>query len=112
MGNICITIPKSIDWKDYEEELKTVEDGSSEMHYKVHVLPKDVCAGDRCYVCYNGFVVGWMNITHIGKLDSFDCSTTGQKWDSWNYISRSGKFHYLEEKIPMKGFMGFKYVDF
>ena len=110
MGNICITIPKSISWEEYEKELKEVENGDMEMHYKVHVLPRDVNVGDKCYVCHNGYVKGWMKISHIGKLNGFDCTTTGKEWCAGNYISRTGKFHYLKNPVPMKGFMGFRKV--
>lgn len=111
MSSICITIPKSINWKEYEKELKTVEDGKMEMHYKVHVLPRDVNVGDKCYVCHDGFVRGWMKISHIGPIKGFKCSTTGKNWDGGNYISRTGKFYYLKNPYPMKGFMGFRKVD-
>lgn len=111
MSSIIITIPKNINWKDYEKELKAVEDGKMEMHYKVHVLPRDVNVGDRCYVCHDGFVRGWMKISHIGPINGFRCTTTGKDWDGGNYISRTGKFHYLKNPYPMKGFMGFRKVD-
>lgn len=109
--NICITVPKSIKWEEYEKELDAVEDGEQEMNYRLPTVPKDVEVGDRCYVCYNGQIIGWMEITGIGKKDGFDCSTTGRKWDEGNYISRSGEFHYLKNPVPMRGFMGYKYID-
>lgn len=59
MSSICITIPKSISWKE------------------------------------NGF----------------RCTTTGKDWGGGNYISRTGKFHYLKKPYPMKGFMGFRKVN-
>jgi hypothetical protein len=40
----------------------------------------------------------------------FDCTTTGNNW-SGNFIQRSGPFHRIDP-IPMKGFRGFRYVDF
>ncbi len=27
------------------------------------------------------------------------------------HISRTGKFNYLDNPIPMKGFMGYKYIE-
>lgn len=103
MGNICITIPKSVRWEDYEKELKEVEDGRCEMNYRVHVLPRDVNPGDKCYVCHDGYVRGWMRISRVGRLDGFECTTTGKEWGGGNYISRTGRFHYLDKPIPMKG---------
>jgi hypothetical protein len=45
MSSICITIPKTIKWEDYEKELKTVEDESQEMNYRIPTIPKDVKVG-------------------------------------------------------------------
>ena len=111
MSSIVITIPKSIKWTDYEKELSAVEDESQEMHYKIPTLPKDVNVGDRCYLCHDGYIKGWMKISHIGKLDGFECTTTGKDWSEGYYVSRTGPFHYLKNPIPMKGFMGYRKID-
>ena len=47
MSSICITIPKTIKWEDYEKELKAVEDETQEMNYKIPTIPKGVSIGDR-----------------------------------------------------------------
>lgn len=107
---ICITIPKTIKWEDYQKELDAVADYSQEMNFKVPFLPKNIKVGDRCYLCYNGYIIGWMQISSIGSK-SFDCTTTGKAW-SGNFISRSGPFHKLKTPIPCKGFRGFKYVTY
>lgn len=108
---IMITIPKTIKWSDYLKELETVADGSHEMNYKVAWKPGKVKPGDKCFVCYDGYVRGWMTISNISKK-SFNCSTTGKNWNEGWYISRTGKFHPVEEgKFPQKGFMGIKYVN-
>lgn len=111
MGNICITIPRTIKWEEYEKELKAVEDETQEMNYKLPTIPKDVKPGDRCYICHDGFVKGWMKISSIGNKDGFECTTTGKNWDKGCYVSRTGKFHYLQNPIPMKGFMGYRKFD-
>ena len=111
MSSICITIPKSIKWDDYEKELKTVEDETQEMNYRIPTIPKDVNIGDRCYICHNGYIKGWMKISNISKRDGFTCTTTGKDWCDGNYISRTGKFHYLKEQVPMKGFMGYRKLE-
>ena len=108
---ICITIPKSIKWEDYQKELDAVADWSQELNYKVNNLPTKVQKGDRCYLCYDGYIIGWMTITFIGQK-KFRCTTTGKDWDYGNYISRSGPFHRLKQPTPCKGFRGFKYVNF
>ena len=111
MKYICITIPKRIKWKDYKEELKAVEDESQEMNYKLPTCPKDVKVGDRCYICHDGLIKGWMKISNIGSKNKFSCTTTGIEWGDGCYISRTGKFNYLDNPIPMKGFMGHKYIE-
>lgn len=108
MSNIIITIPKSIKWSDYEKEIKAVEDETHEMHFKIPTIPTDVNVGDRCYVCHDGYIKGWMKISNIGHLENFKCTTTDCIWTEGNYISRTGKFHYLKTPIPMKGFMGYR----
>jgi hypothetical protein len=110
MSSICITIPKTIKWSDYEKELKAVEDESCEMNYRLPTCPKDVNVGDRCYLCHNGFIKGWMKISRIGWRKRFTCTTTGTVWEDGVYVSRTGKFHYLECPIPMKGFMGYRKI--
>lgn len=107
---MCITIPKTIKWSDYEKELKAVEDGTQEMNYKIPTVPKDVHVGDRCYVCHDGYIKGWMKISNIGKRSGFNCTTTGKEWNEGCYVSRTGKFHYLDRPVPMKGFMGYRII--
>ena len=109
---LCITVPKTISWSDYEKELADVADGRMEMNYKLSSYPKRVSVGDRCYVVHNGMIRGWMTITGIEQRDeSFKCETTGRIWNSGVYVKRSGPFHYLKNPIPMKGFMGYKYIQ-
>ena len=111
MSSICITIPKTIKWEDYQKELKQVEDGSYEMNYRLPTMPKDVNVGDRCYICHDGYIKGWMKISNIHEKDDFTCATTGIHWKKGVYVSRTGKFHYLKEPIPMKGFMGYRKIE-
>ena len=35
---------------------------------------------------------------------------TDKKWRD-KFIERSGPFHYLTEKVPYKGFQGFRYFN-
>ena len=111
MASICITIPKKIKWEDYEKELKQVEDETYEMNYRLPTLPKDVKVGDRCYICHDGLIKGWMKISNIGERNGFNCTTTGKAWNDGFYVSRTGKFHYLKTEIPMKGFMGYRKLE-
>ena len=109
---IIITIPKSVNWADYQKELDAVADGSQEMNFKVANLPNPdrVKVGNRCYLCYDGNIVGWMTITSMGPK-KFDCTTTGKEWEG-KFISRSGEFHKLDTFIPCKGFQGWRYINY
>ena len=78
---ILITIPKTIKWEDYKKELETVKDGNQEMSFRVSSKPTKVKPGDRCYLCHNGFIKGWMIISNIEYRNAFDCSTTVKNWD-------------------------------
>lgn len=107
---LLITIPKSTKWEEYQKELDAVKSEEMEMNFKVSSLPKGVNVGDRCYLVYNGFIVGWMKISFLGEKE-FDCTTTGKKWKG-NFVSRTGEFHELKKKIPYKGFQGYRYFDY
>lgn len=107
--SIIITLPSSEKWDEYENELKKVKNYTNVMNFKVHNFPKGVKIGDRCYVVYNGFVKGWMEIVGFSEKE-FVCNTTNKKWKG-KFIERSGPFHYLTEKIPYKGFQGFRYFS-
>lgn len=106
--DIVITLPKSVSWADYEKELEVVKDGSHVINFKVPRLPKQTYVGDKCYLCYNGNIVGWMKIVGF-QSGGFTCTTTGRFWEG-NFIQRSGKFNKIKP-IPMKGFQGFRYFD-
>jgi len=107
--DIIITLPSTIDWGDYVKELKTVEDESHILNFKVSKLPTKTAIGNKCYICWRGSIVGWMKISGLTKND-FNCSTTDKHW-SGNFIQRTGKFNYIDKPIPMKGFQGFRYFN-
>lgn len=107
--SIIITLPATVSWDTYEEELAKVADGKHVLNFRVPNFPKNVKIGDRCYVAHKGLVMGWMNIVGMTK-SQFTCEVTGKKW-SGCFIQRSGKFHYINERIPIKGFQGFRYFS-
>ena len=107
---ICITVPADTDWDEYKKEIRACEDWSHEMNFRVGSIPTRVKPGDRCYLCYRGRIVGWMEITSMGEK-SFRCTTTGREWETGKYISRSGPFHAIEP-VPQKGFQGYRYVTY
>lgn len=107
-SNIIITLPKNIKWQDYEKELLAVKNGNNEMRFKVGNIPTKPIIGGRCYIVYDNYIRGWMTITGIHK-GSFKCTTTGKIWDG-NFITRSGKFNYIDN-IEYTGFQGWRYCD-
>jgi len=107
--DLIITLPTNIEWSDYEKELKEVEDGRSVMNFKVSNFPTKTAVGKKCFICYRGNILGWMEIVGFSEKE-FGCSTTGIPWKG-KFVERSGKFNYLKEPVPMKGFQGFRYVN-
>jgi hypothetical protein len=104
--DIIITIPKTINWEEYEKELKKVEDYTHVMSFKVSNFPK-TRIGNKCYLVYDGNIIGWMKIVGLEEYE-FTCNTTGKNYDG-KFIQRSGPFNKIEP-IPMKGFQGFRYL--
>lgn len=107
---ICITIPKTVKWEEYQKELDAVKDGRQEMNFKVAQLPTKVKVGDRCYLCYDNQIIGWMRISYLGPK-SFNSTVGGQHWEGL-FISRTGPLNMLKNPIPCKGFRGYKYINF
>lgn len=106
---LLITLPSSIKWEDYEKELKTVEDESQVMNFKVPILPKDTSNIKRVYLLYKGNIVGWQKF--VGTSDKpFKCTTTDKNWDG-KFLQRTGPFHKIDP-IPYVGFRGFRYWHF
>lgn len=107
--SIIVTLPSTVKWEDYEKELKVVHDYSHTLNFKVHNFPKGIKKGDKCYIVHQGIIKGWMEIVGFSEKD-FLCTTTNKNWKG-KFIERSGPFHYLTEKLPMKGFQGFRYFN-
>lgn len=107
MSDIAITIPMHVAWEDYQMELDRAADGET-MNFKVSGMPK-ASPGDRCYVVHRGYVRGYMIISGLSE-EGFTCTTFGHRYDG-KFIQRTGPF-YPVEPIPMRGFQGFRYVNF
>lgn len=111
--DIIITIPKTTSWEDYKKEIRACETSEDTMMcYKVHNIPRNTVVGDRCYVVYCDKIIGWMNICYMGWISRQHCTTTQRLMGDGYCICRSGRFHYLEESIPMKSFRGWKYFNY
>ena len=107
--SLIITFPSYTKWEDYEKELRKAANYKYVLNFKVHNFPTGVHKGDKCYIVHNGYIIGWMEIVGFSQKE-FTCTTTNKKWDG-KFIERSGPFHYIQEKIPYKGFQGFRYFD-
>lgn len=105
---IVITLPAKIEWSDYEKELLAAASGET-LNFKVSHFPTDVSVGSKCYLVHRGYIRGWMTISGF-STKRFQCTTTG-KWFDGKFIERTGAFHYLDEKLPMNGFQGFRYFS-
>lgn len=106
--DIIITLPKGTSWEEYKKEINAVADGSEVMNFKVTNFPTKTSVGSKCYLVYDGRIMGYMLISGLSEK-SFTCSTTGRQW-SGKFIERSGKFHDIEP-IKMAGFRGFRYFN-
>jgi hypothetical protein len=101
-----ITLPRTVDWEEYEKELAAVADGKAVLNYRVRGFPKDMKPRDRCFLVWKGQVRGWMRIT--GLVDAvvpWKCEVTYRKWPAGKYIQRSGEFHRINGP-KMVGFRG------
>jgi len=105
--DIVVTIPKTVNWSDYEKELEAAEKGSI-LNFKVRAFPK-TSIGNRCYICYNDNIIGYHFISKFSEKD-FQCQITGKFWQG-KFIERTGKFHKINP-VPMKGFRGYKYLKY
>ena len=106
-----LTVPKTMDWDEYQRELGAVADGSMTLNYRVRYFPKGMASGDRCYVVHDGRVRGWMKI--VGMEDypqDWTCTTTGRVWPAGKYLQRSGPFHPVDGPA-MTGFRGVRSFD-
>lgn len=106
MRDIIITIPKSIKWSEYQKELDAASNGEI-LNFKVNHFPKTTI-GNKCYICYNGNVIGYHTISGMSEKQ-FTCTTTGNVWKG-KFIERTGNFTKINP-IPQKGFQGFRYFN-
>lgn len=111
MRNVMITLPASVKWRDYKQELLAVAAGQDVLNFRVPHLPKESGVGAKCFLAHQGHVVGYMLISGLVHRPAFTCSTTGNYWPAGNYIQRTGAFHALDELVPQKGFQSWRYTD-
>jgi hypothetical protein len=105
MRSWVITVPKTVLWEDYLEEVRDAAEWQEVLNFRVRGFPKEMQVGDRCYIVHNGKVRGWMEICGLAVRDGFRCHTTGKDWPAGKYIQRSGQFHFVDGP-GMNGFRG------
>lgn len=108
MQNWIVTLPKTVEWSDYEQELLTVANGEADMFFRVPKHFKSAEPGDRCYITHKGIVRGYMIIKGIERHElSFTCMFTGKQWPPGTYVKRSGPF-YITPPVEVPGFQGIR----
>lgn len=106
MPDIIITIPARVSWQQYSEEIKRAAKGEI-LNFQVQHFPLHAKVGDRCYICFRGFLIGWHAIAGFSEK-KFTCTTTGKVYEG-KFIERTGKLYHVNCQL-MKGFRGFRYV--
>lgn len=110
MPDIVITLPRHVEWEDYQKELDAVAGWSGVLNYRLPGLPSSDIRARQCYLVWRGFVRGWMRIIRADDHKGFRCMTTGKWRREGFYIQRSGPFHRIDP-IPMRGFRGWRYFE-
>lgn len=108
MADWMITLPQSVEWSDYTQELLAVERWSEVMNYRVRYVPKELKRGDRCFLVWRGKVRGWMEIVSVRDLPAGQLTPVVEhRKPAGKYIQRSGPFHVIEGH-EIKGFRGIR----
>jgi hypothetical protein len=105
-----ITIPKTVEWKDWMAEVNHALKNKGVLNYHVRFYPKGMSPGDRVFVVWNGFVRGWMEcVGAFHHTREWKCRTTGKTWPAGVYIQRGGPFHPVFP-VAYPGFRGIRRV--
>lgn len=104
-----ITLPKTVEWSDYEKELQALEDPNVVLNFRIPVAVKAV-PGDRCFLCWRGQVRGYMTVSQVFTYaHGFKCATTGKIWPAGHYIQRHGPWVPINDyKLVIKSFQGIR----
>lgn len=105
MTSWIVTLPRTVEWEDYCEELAAAAHGA-ELYFRVPPRVRSVRSGDRCYVTWRGFVRGWMLVRRVEwRMRSWMCDTTGRVWPPGVYIVRGGTWVDCAP-VEYRGFQG------
>jgi hypothetical protein len=113
-SDIIITMP-DFEHEGIAELVRFYEDEAKKgqfLYYKVSKLPAKQVVGGRCYIISNGHLIGSHQIVESRFVDASESKDLSDgDWAEGNYIIRDAKtFRECKEKIPDKGFRGFRYV--
>lgn len=111
--DIAITWPKSRTLESYLSELEKAADAGLVINYRVPSYPKKLNAGDRCYMVHDGVVRGWNEVLGVEERDDVTDPVSGALMRPGVYVVRNP--YWMAEwgvERPMKGFRGFRYVNF
>ena len=96
---LVLTIPQT----------KKIE-GIINYEFLVGQMPTKVKPGDRCYICYRGYVIGWMTIASMGSKD-WQHPKEGTIYKR-NFILCTGGITKIENPVPCKGFYNYMYIEY
>jgi hypothetical protein len=105
--DIIVTIPKK-ELKNMDAENKLAESDGTQF-WNLKIKPKDIDIGSKIYFCQNGYIDSYQIITNI-VTDKMKCDVTNREWNGVNLILSYPPV-YLKNKIPCKGFQGFRYYQ-
>lgn len=111
--DIAITWPKSRPLDSYLTELRKATDAGLVINYRVSSFPKKLNVGDRCYMIYDNVVRGWNEVLGVERRDDVIDAVNGALMRPGIYVIRNPTWmgEYGLERL-MKGFRGFRYVNF
>ena len=88
--SLIITLPSYIKWEDYEKELRKAANYNYVLNFKVHNFPTGVHKGDKCYIVYNGYIIGFYTLAFVDYK-------TGE------FVSEKNNVKIKVEGLPDKG---------
>lgn len=111
--NIVVTVPKSEQSNVKKEEQyadKSIKEGSNVAQYwQLSKKPKALQAGDKVYFVENGYIRYYH--TFFKYTENAKCDVTNRVWNGINLVLDYPPVK-LDKPIFMKGFQGFRYLNF
>lgn len=111
--DIVVTLPKSEYETSTQEDkyaVKQITDGKQVYQYwSIGRKPKALMPGDRVYFIENGHIVYYHKF--LKYTDNAKCKVTNRVWKGVNLVIDYPPVK-LDNPIQMKGFQGFRYINF